>query len=324
MRRGRLRYRQGRYAEAVGFAHAAIELARQVGDARTLAHALEHADLGALELGCPAGEGARRALAIYEEVGALFDAARVRNTLGVLAYHQGAWSEALDHYAAAAEAHHRSGREWDAAIAVANRAEILADQGHLREAGEHFERAIAVWRGCHAESAIAFGEYQLGRLAARLGDGPQARALLHRARDYFAGAGETSEVLIVEALIAESEVLAGAHAAALSHAEATLHRARTRARGTVPAVLPLLARVRGAALLALDRREEADAALREGLEAARRRGARHHVVFILRALLEAELWRDEAEAAVWREECARLAAALGLVAADSDRQLAPR
>ena len=139
-------------------------------DRHTLAEALEYADLCAVELGLPAGERAEQALAIYEELGDLAAQARVQNTLGMLAYHRGEWPKALEHYEASESADIRCGKLWNAATPAANRAEILADQGRLDEAWRALEEAMLTWRGVNAVSMIAFGEYQLGRIAARLGD----------------------------------------------------------------------------------------------------------------------------------------------------------
>jgi class 3 adenylate cyclase/tetratricopeptide (TPR) repeat protein len=310
VRRARIGYRRGRHADGLAFAKDAAELARQTRDRRTLAEALEYGDLCAVEVGLPAGAGAERALAIYEELGDVGAQARVLNTLGLLAYHRGAWPEALARYQAAELAYARAGTRWDAATAVANAAEILADQGRLGEAQAGLERAMLIWRGAGAASEVAFGEYQLGRIAARQGRSAEAAERFAAARAHFLEAGESTEVVMVDALMAEALGLAGDHAAALRLADGTLVRAREL--GGVGAATPLLARIRAAALLPLGRRDEAEAALREGLEAARVRAAGHEVAFTLVALLDGELEDDPAEAERWREDLKRLGRQLGL------------
>jgi class 3 adenylate cyclase/tetratricopeptide (TPR) repeat protein len=310
VRRARIGYRRGRHADGLAFAQDAAELARQTGDQRTLAEALEYGDLCAVEVGLPTGAGAERALAIYEELGDVGAQARVLNTLGLLAYHRGAWPEALARYEAAELAYARAGSRWDAATAVANAAEILADQGRLGEAQAGLERAMLVWRGAGAASEVAFGEYQLGRIAARQGRPAEAAERFAAARAHFLEADELTEVVMVDALMAEALGLAGDHAAALRLADGALVRAREL--GGVGSATPLLARVRAAALLPLGRRDEAEAALREGLEAARVRAAGHEVAFTLVALLDGELEDDPAEAERWREDLERLAGQLGL------------
>ncbi len=308
-RRARISYRQGRHSDALTFANAAINLARQAGDRRTLAEALEYADLCSVELGLVAGDGAEQALAIYEELGDLGAEARVRNTLGLLAYHRGQWPVALEHYQAAESAYTRSGKRWDAAISVANSAEILVDQGRLGEAQAALERAMLVWRGVNAASEIAFGESQLGRIASRLGRGGEAIRRFDAAREHFREVGELTEVVVVDALTAECLWLSGDHSAALALADDAL--ARAHGLGGVASATPLLHRLRGATLLALGRRREAERALRDGLEVARRRGAGHEIAFTLTALIDGAMAAGAAEEHAWRDELGELAGQLG-------------
>jgi tetratricopeptide (TPR) repeat protein len=314
VRRARNSYRRGRHADALSLARRASELARggddRRTDRRTLAEALEYADLCAIELGLAAGDGARRALAIYEELGDLGAEARVRNTMGLLAYHRGEWPAALEHYAAAERAYERSGRRWDAATTSANRAEILADQGRLQEARQVLELAVPVWRSVDAVSEAAFGEYQLGRIDARQGDNASARRRFDAAREHFGSVGELTEVVVVDALAAECLSLAGDDGAALAAADAAL--ARAVALGGVASLVPLLQRVRGTSLLALGRRPESERALRAGLEAAREREAAHEVAFTLAALIDAGMAAGAAQESAWREEHRRLVSGLGI------------
>jgi class 3 adenylate cyclase/tetratricopeptide (TPR) repeat protein len=308
-RRARLNYRRARYDAALSFADAAIALAG-ADDRRTLAEALEYADLCAVELGLPAGERAEQALAIYEEFGDLAAQARVQNTLGMLAYHRGEWPKALDHYEASESADIRCGKLWNAATPAANRAEILADQGRLDEARLALEAAMLTWRGVDAISMIAFGEYQLGRIAARLGDTGGAMRRFDASRQHFSELGELTEVVVVDALSAECLSLSGDPLAALAMADATL--ARAQALGGVGAMTALLQRVRGASLQELARPDDAERALRDALDAARRRGARHEIAFTLAALIDGEMAADGAEQEVWRSELDRLADELGI------------
>ena len=302
-RRARLNYRLARYDEAMSFANVAIALSGD-DDRPTLAEALEYADLCAVELGLPAGKRAEQALAIHEELGDLAAQARVQNTLGMLAYHRGEWPKALEHYAASERADIRCGKLWNAATPAANRAEILADQGRLEEARLALEKAMLTWRGVNAVSMIAFGDYQLGRIAARLGNPREAMRRFDASRQHFSELGELTEVVVVDSLRAEALSLAGDHEAALVLADATLARAHTL--GGVSAMTPLLHRVRGAALQELGRPDEAERALRDALDTARSRIARHEIAFALAALIDGGMADDGAEEAQWRSELAQL------------------
>jgi class 3 adenylate cyclase/tetratricopeptide (TPR) repeat protein len=308
-RRARLNYRRARYDEAMSFANAAIALLA-ADDRATLAEALEYADLCAVELGLPAGRRAAQALAIHEELGDVAAQARVQNTLGMLAYHRGDWPRAIEHYVASEHADIRCGKLWNAATPAANRAEILADQGRLEEARLALEKAMLTWRGVNAVSMIAFGDYQLGRIAARLGDTAEAMRRFDASRQHFSALGELTEVVVVDALTAEALALSGDHEAALALADTTL--ARAQSLGGISAMTPLLHRVRGAALQELGRGAEAERAVRDALDAARSRLARHEIAFALVALIDGEMAEDGEEDHAWRAELAQLTEELGI------------
>jgi tetratricopeptide (TPR) repeat protein len=288
-----------------------VAIALSAADDRpTLAEALEYADLCAIELGLPAGRRAEQALEIQEELEDVAAQARVQNTLGMLAYHRGDWPRALEHYAASERADIRCGKLWNAATPAANRAEILADQGRVEEARLALERAMLTWRGVNAVSMIAFGDYQLGRIAARLGNMTEAMRLFEESRRQFSELGELTEVVVVDALRAEALALAGDGDGALALADATL--ARAHARGGVSAMTPLLHRVRGSALQALGRPVEAERALRDALAAARSRIARHEIAFALAALIDGGMAQGADEARDWRVELSGLSEDLAL------------
>jgi class 3 adenylate cyclase/tetratricopeptide (TPR) repeat protein len=312
VRRARIDYRRGRHADGQAYAAGAADLARGAGDRHTLAMALEYSDLCAVELGRPAGPAAEQALAIYEELGEVGAEARVRNTLGMLAYHRGDWPEALGQYEASEQAYGRAGTRWDAATPIANAAEIFVDQGRLDEAEAAIARAMSIWRGAGAASEVAFGESQLGRIAARRGRFVEATALLGSARDHFLAVGELTEVVVVDALLAECSLLSGEHDQALALAASALAQADTLGGA---AAVPLLHRVRGAGLLALGMRLGAEESLRAALAAARRREAGHEVAFALIALLDAGFQSDADEGAGWARELDSRAARLGLLSA---------
>ena len=310
-RRARVRYLQGRRDEALRTAREAIELAQRSSDLEALAPALELADLAEIALGAlDATARTERAIAIYAELGDLGGEARARNALGMLAYFRGRWPEALQHYRSAEDAYVRSGQHWAAALSGCNIAEILADQGHIEAAEAELDRALPVLRGVGAVSEVAFGELQLGRVAARRGRTEEALQRFAAARDYYRTASEHSEETLTDALIAECFALVGRDREALGLADEALGRAGAGDGASTP----LLQRVRGAALLGLGQRAEAQAALRQSLAAARSRDAGHDTAFALRALLAAHAEAGGEERDGWRSELAALEGQLGLVA----------
>ena len=272
-RYARVLHLQGRDGEAMRWAEQAVDQAALGGDDQTLAHALEIVDRSQVALGrITTDPPALRSLAVYEAQGDLCGQARIHNSLGMRAYFLGQWPSALDHYRAAEEAYRRAGREWSAATCQANIAEVLSDQGHLDEAKPLLEQAMRVWRGIGAASEVTFGEYLLGRIAARTGRPEDALALYDSARRYLVDAGEQAEVHLVDALRAECLALAGQSADALAAADGLLAEALA-GRGLPPTV-PLLHRIRAAALAALGRPAEAADALGQSVQTARRaRGA---------------------------------------------------
>jgi len=311
-RRARIRYFQGHPSDALRLAREAIEHAHASSDLEALAEALERADMAEIAIGVPiATTRIERAIAIYAELGDLGGEARARNAIGAIAYFRGRWSEALDHYRAAEELYERSGQRWAAAISACNMAELLADQGHLQEAEDALEQPMVTLRGVGTAPELAFGECQLGRVAARRGRTEDALRYFQAARDYYRSAGESIEEIFVDALTAESLVLAGEHGDGLALADGALTRAM--ALEGIAAATPLLARVRGTALLGLGRPGEARSALEQSLAAARSRGALHEIAFTLRALLAAGP-ADEIERSGWRSELQQLEQQLGIVA----------
>ena len=69
------------------------------------------------------------------------------NNLGMFAYFDGRWDDAIALYRRARVRGERSGRPADVAFIDCNVGEILSDQGHLDEAEEHLQRARRVWSG---------------------------------------------------------------------------------------------------------------------------------------------------------------------------------
>ena len=243
-------------------------------------------------------------------MGDLTGQGRILISLGMRAYFLGQWPQAIEHYRRAAEVYRRAGREWTAATADANVAEVLIGQGHLTEARTLLESSMRVWRGVGALSEAAFGDYQLGRLAALQGAFDEAHERLARARAFCVSVGEDAEVQVVDSLIAEALALEGRWQEALRVTDAALAEALA-APGLV-ATVPQLHLVRGRALAALGERRDAEATVRNALEAARRREALHDVAASLQLLLELAPSAPSGERARWEAEAGELRARLGI------------
>ena len=307
-RRARLNYRRARYDEAMSFANVAIALSA-ADDRPTLAEALEYADLY-VELGLPAGRRAEEALAIHEELGDL-----------------AAQAPPPEH-------------AWDARLPPRRMAQgaralcgLRAGRHPLREA---LERGDA--RGQPGGDPLRPGPAGGGTAGFREGDahlarrqrtvddrvwrvparpdrgapGPRRRgdALLRRLPAALRRAGRAHRGHGGRRAQGRGPVAGRRSRGGLALADATLARAQWL--GGVSAMTPLLHRVRGIALRELGQTEEAELAMRDALDAARSRIARHEIAFTLAALLDGQMGDGEAENEEWGTELARLTEELGI------------
>jgi predicted ATPase/class 3 adenylate cyclase len=289
---GLVRHRQGRGHDAVRLLLQAVELAELADAPDVLAVALLHLDIAELTAGA-AGDGshARRALEIQRQLGDQpWLEARALNQLGIRAYFGGRWSEAVTYYADSRAACERAGDRWTAAIESANIAEVLADQGYLAEAEPVLEEALETYRAAGTPTFIADGTRLLGRLAARRGDPARSRHLLAVARGIYESDGESLQVVLTDAILAESLLRAGEPQAASEVAEQALASAAGLPGRHL--VEPLAQRVLGASLGALGiDPAHARTALRDSIELARRHDASYELAMSLQAL--SDLWPAE-------------------------------
>lgn len=288
----------GKEARAAQLARQAMEQAEQVGAVDVVGRALLLLEWVELWTG-GAGDERRvlRALALFEECGDLPRQGGAWNQLGMSAYFRGDWDLAVDRYRKAQQVHERSADEWSAAIANANIAEILIDQGRLEEAEPLVTESLRVWRASGTPSDIGFGSALLGRLCSRQGRSAEAMALLSEAAASFAVNHERIELVDVELRLAEALLLQGATevaAARLDEAERRLRDA-VRVRGVVgedgvaraPHAVPLL-RLRGCLAVQNGDLEQAAELLTRCVDLARASGSAHELGLSLRALAWAE------------------------------------
>jgi class 3 adenylate cyclase/tetratricopeptide (TPR) repeat protein len=304
------RYRQGRFSAAIKWSERAAAEALAAGDRRNHARALEIGALSAAYAGRAwSDESFEYALAIYDELGDLPAKAVALNRFGVCAYFAGRWDDAVALYVQAEQTYWRVGREFDAAINAANRAEVLVRQGHLDDIDEIIAAATRVWSATGASSAMAFGLSLLGWASLARGEYDAALAQLAEARALCVGLGETDEIATIDGACALVHLRRGDAATALATAAAALHGdAATGGPAT-----PLLERVRGEALVESGRQVAGFAALRASLEEARRRDAMHEVAEALDALLRLDAPGTGPERAAWQTERAALVERLGIV-----------
>jgi class 3 adenylate cyclase/tetratricopeptide (TPR) repeat protein len=279
-----VRNRQGRYSEAAALCRQAISEAASVGELGALARACYTLDWALVRLGRPdQASHSSRALEIYEQLGEPERESAVLNNLGAFAYFQGRWEEAVELYRRAGECSERAGKPGDVAYTDCNVAEILSDQGHLREAGAHLERARRLWIATKEPQSVDYVSLLLGRLAMRDGRYQEALPLLEAGMASMRRFGIGDYLGFARALVAEAEAFAGDPSRGLLIAEEELDGAEEH--------LPLLLRVAGIARCRLGQTDAAKRLLGRGLEVARSSQAEYDIaatVDVLWALGAAE------------------------------------
>jgi predicted ATPase/class 3 adenylate cyclase len=288
------RFRQGAMRDCAEWCEEVVQDARAANALDELAHAYYLLHLAYTSLGSPARAQVRDlALPIYEELGDLLGQANALNNLGIDAYYEGRWDEALNYYERSRRARERIGDVVGAATIANNIAEIYSDQGHIAEA-EQLLREVR--QTCEAAGSLlmsAVATANLGRAAARAGGrADEARELLGTALNTLREIQAASFVHETEVRLAEAAVLAGDHDAALKVAG----DAAELSDGTLtPSVQALLHRVRAFAHLQAGRVTEAEWELERSLAIARACDALYEIALSLQAY--ARLRRDASLAA---------------------------
>jgi class 3 adenylate cyclase/tetratricopeptide (TPR) repeat protein len=277
-------FRQGNLAGAVDWGTRAVSEANEVSDLQALAHGYYLLHLAYSSLGSPERRAFRGlALPIYEELGDLLGQANVLNNLGIDAYYEGRWDEALDLYERSRKLRERIGDVVGAATIKGNIGEILSDQGRFEEARAIFEEVKEVVTAAGARLLEYVAESNLGRLAAREGRFDDAESALSGALAGFEELEAASFALETRARLAELDVLRGDRAASvLERADVTI------GKGAAPAVEAMLQRVRGYALRQSGQPDRARAAFEESLLVARTADAEYEAGLTLAALGRAD------------------------------------
>ena len=286
------RFRQGAMRDCVKWCEEIVRDARAAGALEELAHAYYLLHLAYTSLGSPERARVRDlALPTYEELGDLLGQANTLNNLGIDAYYEGRWDEALDYYERSRQARERIGDVIGAATIANNIAEIYSDQGRLEEAEAllHEVRETCEAAGSLLMSAVATAN--LGRAAARAGRPAEASELLNAALNTLQEIKAASFIFETHVRLAEAAVLANDADGALAAADT----AEKLGRSSTPWVQALLHRVRAYAHLQKGDFTAAERELDRSLEIARSCDAVYEVALSLQA--RARLRRDSELAA---------------------------
>jgi tetratricopeptide (TPR) repeat protein len=306
LRYGGTRLRQGRALSSLPLLEEAVERADRLGDRALLAHAYYLLDWAHTELGnADAARYRDLALPIYEELGDHAGQANVLNNLGVNAYFEGRWDEALALYERSREARERAGDLVEMGTAANNVAEILSDQGHLERAESLFHEALSIWQPAAFHVGVGLATSNLGRAASRAGRFEEGATLLAAAVARLSEVGVESLAIEARAREAERLVLAG-DPRAFDVAEEVA--ARAHRLGGHGVLLAMLDRLAGCALVQAGERTKGMALLDRSLERAVRAGA----PFEIALTQDARARVDPSDAAAAADAAARFAA-LGVV-----------
>lgn len=130
-------------------------------------------------------------LQVFESLGDDYGVGNSHNNIGIVAYRDGDWGAAVEHWRRAVEAHGRAGSVSDAASSRMNIAEIRSDQGSWAEALEVLTASRNTWVAGGYGIGVAFVTSLIGRTLARSGQRDAAMEHLSEAEQSFRTVGAT-------------------------------------------------------------------------------------------------------------------------------------
>ena len=304
-----VRLRQGKLKDALARAHVALAEAERVHEKAATARAYGVIAGTHMMTDDPrAMDFCRRALALYEELGDLVSQNYMNNNLGVLAYFDGRWDDALGYYQQSRDGAERVGNIVDVGFAEANLGELLVNQRRFDEAEARLVDAVRVLRSTGELSMAAFAELQVARIFKERGELGQAEAMLRDVVRESEANGFTANTLEAALHLADCSIRAGDSEGGLDQLERAMADA-----GEESAMFTLTeARLRALALARTGHRKEAIAILEAGVATARDRGQPYDEALMLDAVAETIEPDDPAVAGESRVEAERIMRTLGV------------
>ena len=307
--RAEVRLRQGKLNNARRNAALAAERADAVGDRRTLAKAYNVlAWAYVMSQDERAAELSERALELYETLGDIGGQSHMSNNLGFLAYFDGRWNDAVDHYERSRQAAERVGNVVDAAFAETNLGEVLVNQMRFDEADQRLVSAGRVLRATGEVSMATFAEVLLARVLIGRGELDAAEQLLEAVAEESRSIGITASAAEAQLYLAAVALERGDGETAIAYLDDAMSDA-----GEDAALYELTElRIRARSLGALGRVEEALELLDRGANDARAREQDYDLGML--TLVRAGMVGDDDvdEAARLRASAEELLAPLGI------------
>jgi class 3 adenylate cyclase/tetratricopeptide (TPR) repeat protein len=306
-----VRVRQGEWVDGAGWCRRVVEDASKIDDLPALAHAFHLMHLAYISNRSPERAALRGlALPIYEELGDLLGQANALNNLGVDAYYEGRWQEALEFYERSKSLRERIGDVVGAATITNNIAEIKSDQAYLTTARQLFEEARDVFETAGHRMLATLALSNLGRTAGREGQLDDAKSMLETALASFEEIDAAGYALEARVRLAELAALAGDAGDALVQAGAALTAIGQAAGGSLHHAF--VHRVRGFALAQRGEFDGAWEAFAQSLELAREADETYELALTLEAIGRLKKLRGE-DGSAEADEARGLLARLGVV-----------
>jgi ATP/maltotriose-dependent transcriptional regulator MalT len=270
---------QGHPREAIALALEAAAEGERIGELEAVARAYTALDGAYQMLGQPEkATHERKAVDIWEQLGRLRSVGIVELNLGVQAYADGHWDEAVDWYERSRTDCAAAGDRQNVAIASANLGEVLVSRGALDAAETVLIDARRALRAAGLTPYALFAETQLARAKLERGCADEALASLARIVEEAEGIGHAGIVLEIAVYFTHAATTAGQPERGL----AVLTAAASAAGAEAVMLAVPVDRVRGAALVALGRLDEARACFEHALAGARRQSQLYEQLLILR------------------------------------------
>ena len=289
--RADIRLQQGKAREAIRLAQTAVEDAERTGARDALARAYSVLDRAYQQLGEPKkAVFEQQAVEIYRDLGELRSAALAVNNLGVQAYAEGRWDEAVERYKTADEDLRRVGDAANAAFVSANLGEVLVSRGELEQAKGVLEEARQALRASGLAAPAIFVDTQLARLELEAGRPEAAAESLRATIDEAMALGHP--YLVVDASI----YLASAYRSRQEseRALAVLDEAVLTGRDEMIELGARVGLARAGVLADLGRIAEAEAVLANALALAREQSLLYEIaqILLMRADINQRIGRD--------------------------------
>lgn len=270
---------QGHPREAVVLGERAIAEAKRSRALKALTRAYEAVDEGYRLLGKPEkAVHEQLGLEILRKLGETRDAGITEMNLGVQAYADGRWADAVAWYERSQQDSASAGDHQMVACTGANLGEVLVSLGRLDEAEAVLTDARRVLRATGEVAFALFTETQLARVLLERGRPREAFDMLRKILEEAQQLDHVTATLEVAINFASAATAAGEPKLAL----AELERAAAKAGDEVALFAAPVNRVRAEALAALGRLDEAEECLERALAQARRQALLYHELLVLR------------------------------------------